>query len=195
MLVWRGLDAWRAYAAIVEGDEISCRATGTQLGIDPLPYRVDYELELGDGFVTRRFAVRAAGEGWARELELRGGGDGRWEIEASSDGAAELGEAGGGAAALAGALDCDLANCPLTNFMPARRHRLHLRRGARDFLMAWVSVPDLAVTPSRQRYEHLGERGGRRLVRYVGLDTDFTAELELDDEALVILYPEMAERV
>lgn len=64
-----------------------------------------------------------------------------------------------------------------------------------SFLMAWVSVPDLRVVPSRQRYEHVGERDGRLVVRYVGEHRDFVGELELDDDGFVLLYPELAERV
>ena len=39
--------------------------------------------------------------------------------------------------------------------MPVRRHRLHEQPGAVDFAMAWVSLPDLKVHRSEQRYEHL----------------------------------------
>jgi hypothetical protein len=54
-----------------------------------------------------------------------------------------------------------------------------------------VSVPDLRLHASPQRYEHV--RPG--VVRYVALDGDFTAELELDDDGLVVRYPRLAERV
>jgi uncharacterized protein len=195
MLTWRGTDEWRAAAARVEGDHERCVATGVQLGVDPVPYRVDYELELAEGFVTRRFALTAVGAGWHRRLDLRHDGNGSWESTASGDGAPGLGPAGGEAKPLSGALDCDLANCPLTNFMPIRRHDLHREAGEVDFLMAWVSVPDLSVTPSRQRYEHVGRREGSNLVRYVGRDTDFVADLEVDDDGMVVFYPEMAERL
>jgi hypothetical protein len=89
--------------------------------------------------------------------------------------------------AVEGALDCDLAFSPLTNFMPAAR----LGAEPADHVMAWVSVPDLAVLRSEQRYEPAGD--GR--VRYVGLDHDFTAVLELDEAGFVTRYPGLAERV
>ena len=57
--------------------------------------------------------------------------------------------------------------------------------------MAWVSLPDLAVTRSEQRYERIDDRR----VRFVGLDDGFTAELELDEDGLVVRYPRLAERV
>jgi uncharacterized protein len=54
-----------------------------------------------------------------------------------------------------------------------------------------VSVPDLKVHAAPQRYEHV--RPG--VVRFVSLDSDFTAELELDGDGLVVRYPGLAERV
>jgi uncharacterized protein len=86
-----------------------------------------------------------------------------------------------------GALDCDLAFSPTTNFMPARR----LAGEPVVHVTAWVSVPDLAVLRSEQRYEPIDAR----TVRYVSLDTDFTADLELDEDGFVMRYPRLAERV
>ena len=57
--------------------------------------------------------------------------------------------------------------------------------------MAWVAVPDLTVHRSEQRYEPMDEHH----VRYVERDRSFVAELELDDDGLVVHYPELAERV
>ena len=139
-----------------------------QLGVEPEPYRLDYLLDVPDGWITRRLEVEASGAGWRRSLTLEHDGAGRWTAD------------GERLADVDGALDCDLAFSPLTNLMPVRRSGLHERAGSEDFVMAWVSVPDLRVHASPQRYEHV--RPG--VVRYVSLDGDFTAELELDDDGL-----------
>jgi uncharacterized protein len=195
-VLWRGLDSWRTEAAHVELAGARVRASGTQLGVEPLPYRLDYELETFERFVTASLLVRASGEGWARSLELRHDGEGAWSCELKAEGEVELPPAGGEMDALAGALDCDLAFSPLTNLMPVRRHALH-ERGERDFLMAWVSVPDLAVSPSPQRYEHVRTGPNGSTVRFVdrGLFAGFVSELELDADGLVVVYPELARRV
>ena len=78
---------------------------------------------------------------------------------------------------------------PLTNVMPIRRHRLHEQPGAVGFAMAWVSLPDLKVHRSEQRYEHLA----RGRVRFSS--DGFTADLELDEHGLVVSYPGIAQRV
>lgn len=194
-LIWRGVDAWRAEAATVEIDADHMRGRGTQIGDDPVPYRLDYELEVGERWVTRRLGVRASGAGWSRRLDLRHDGQGRWTAEATQEGGVELPPPGGDVSRAEGALDCDLGLCPLTNVMPVRRHDLHLQAREVDFLMAWVSVPDLGVHPSRQRYEHVARRDDRAVVRYVGEHRSFVGELELDPDGLVLFYPQLARRL
>lgn len=193
MLIWSGLEIWTAEAARVELDGDGLRATGTQLGADPLPYRLDYALDAsGPGFVTRHLRLAVAGEGWRRSLDLLRGDDGAWRAEARAEGEADLpAQPGAGADALdADTLDCDLAYSPLTNLMPIRRHRLDEQPGTHDFTMAWVSVPDLAVHADAQRYEYV--RPG--VVRF-SQPSGFEAELELDGDGLVLRYPRIAERV
>jgi len=193
--MWSGIDAWRAEAATIETGAGGLSADGTQLGAEPVPYRLDYELEVAEHWITRRLHVRARGVDWRRELDLRHDGHGAWTAQASAEGDAQLPAPGGDVATLDGALDCDLGLCPLTNVMPVRRHELHLRPGEMDFLMAWVSVPDLGLHPSRQRYEHVGRRDDRLVVRYIGEHRSFVGELELDDDGFVLLYPQLAQRL
>ena len=171
LFVWRGLEEWLAEACEVtlSGDRLHAR--GVQLGAEPHPYRADYELTTGADWVTERLVVDCDG----RSLDLRRVADGTW----TANGAPQP--------QVHGALDCDLANSPLTNYMPARR----LAGEPVDHVMAWVSLPDLAVMRSEQRYEPIDAHH----VRYIGLDTAFTAELELDDDGLVVRYPRMAELV
>jgi hypothetical protein len=179
MLVWHGLDAWRAEAAEVTLAEGILTATGTQIGVEPEPYEVRYELLTGEGYVTRSISLTARGGHWQRELTLIRDADGSWS--ANGDPVDEV----------EGALDCDVANCPLTNSMPVLRDRLLDGGEPRDYVMAWVAVPQLTVHRSEQRYEPIDATH----VRYVGRDSDFTAELEFDEHGLVVSYPGMAERV
>ena len=83
----------------------------------------------------------------------------------------------------------DLAYSPLFNSLPILRHGLHRGGDARDFVMMFVSVPDLKVQPSAQRYEPLAD--GR--VRFVS--GPFSAEIELDAHGFVVRYPTIARRL
>jgi hypothetical protein len=178
-LSWSGVQEWLAEHVQVELAADGLLATGVQLGAEPEPYRLDYQLDVPHDWITRRLEVDASGDGWRRAIVLERDVEGVWTVDGRRD------------PRLRGALDCDLAFSPLTNVMPILRHDLHQRAARRDFVMAWVSVPDLQVHRSPQRYEHV--RPG--VVRYVALDDDFTAELEVDADGLVVRYPRLAERV
>ncbi len=164
-------------------------AEGAQLGCDPLPYRLDYALDAGDGFLTRRFEATARGDGWERRLLLSRDGGG-WACSVEATGAPGLGTPGCDPGELEEAAEVDLGLSPLTNTTPVLREGLHRGPGSLELVAAWVSVPELTVRPSRQRYVHASP--GR--VRYtdLGLFSGFTAEIALDDDGLVALYPGLA---
>jgi hypothetical protein len=195
LVVWSGVDAWRAEVCRIWFHAGGIQAEGTQIGVDPLPYRMDYRLDAPDDYVTRRLEVGVTGDGWKRRLVLTSDGAGAWQADASAEGDPGLPPPGGEVEEFAGALDCDLGLCPATNLMPVVRHNLHRQQGAEDFLMAWVSVPGLGVQPSRQRYEHVRLTADGAVVRYVGEHRDFVGELELDRDGVVIFYPDLARRV
>jgi uncharacterized protein len=170
-------------------------AQGSAIGTSPFPYHLQYDLTTVEPFVTSVLEVRTEGKDWSRRLELRRAPDGSWSFEVESEGAPDLPAPGGNLEPVAEALDCDLGLSPLTNSMPILRHRLHEGGGPVDFLMAWVSVPDLAVHPSRQRYTFLRREQDARIVRYESRGGDFVADLRVDDEGLVIDYPRLARRI
>jgi hypothetical protein len=177
----------------ISGDNWS--AAGVAIGIQPLAYRLEYELTTVEDYVTARLVVRAQGEGWRRALALERGASGAWSCTTESVGGDDLPAPGGDLTAVAGALDCDLAWSPLTNSMPVLRHRLHERGGPIDFLMAWVSVPDLAVHPSGQRYTFIRRGAGASVVRFESLDSTFSADVSFDDAGVVLDYPGIGRRV
>ncbi|MFD7630006.1 putative glycolipid-binding domain-containing protein [Streptomyces sp. NPDC059851] len=161
--------------------EDAMHARGRAVALEGGPYWVSYELRTGPGYVTRSLRVRVEGPGpEVRATELLRDADGRWTVD------------GRARPDLDGAADCDLGLCPLTNTMPVRRHGLHLAAGAAPagpghrFLMAWVSVPALAVVPSEQTYTPLG--GGR--VRYSS--GTFSSDVLFDGDGLVLDYPGLA---
>lgn len=166
-------------------------ARGVAIGSSPFPYRLDYVLETGAGFVTTLLDVSSQGAEWRRRLALRGNGAGAWTIDADAEGTADLPAPGGDPAALAGALDCDLGLSPVTNLMPILRHGLLLGVGRAELTAAWVSVPDLRVQPDGQRYTS----AGANLIRYDALDGSFSATITVDDDGLVVDYPGIARRI
>jgi hypothetical protein len=60
-----------------------------------------------------------------------------------------------------------------------------------DFEMTWVSVPDLAVRRSPQRYVPLSHER----VQFIALDSGFRANVHFGPDGLVTLYEDFLERV
>ncbi|MFG2192907.1 putative glycolipid-binding domain-containing protein [Streptomyces sp. NPDC048639] len=180
-VTWRVTGSGGFETAWTEVSGTVLRARGRVVGTVPEPYWMTYELETGGDYVTRRLFVSAdTASGDSRSLDLRREEDGRWTANGSP------------LPDVTGAEDCDLGLSPLTNAMPVLRHGLHTRPGEHDFLMAWVSVPDLTVTPSPQTYTHLETTDHGARVRFTS--EDFTADLELDPDGLVVTYPGLAFR-
>jgi uncharacterized protein len=172
LLSWRGLDEWRAESCLVERRQDGLRAYGVQLGTS---YRLDYRLRTDAELVTQSLELSVVRAGGLRRVRVERRRDGAWTVD---DRRVED---------VDGALDCDLAFSPLTNYMPAAR----LGAEPAEHVMAWVAVPELRVLRSQQRYEPIDARH----VRFIGLEDDFTAELELDEHGFVRRYPGLAERV
>jgi hypothetical protein len=175
------------------------QATGVALGGAPLPYRLDYTLETAPRFVTERFTVSARGDGWMRVLDLRRSRSGSWEEKFKEEGSPSvplpLGTADIGA--LSGALDVDLGLSPLFNTMPVLRHAIVRGGGSVDLVMAWVSVPDLGVHRSPQRYSFVRVIDDERsVVRFESIGADgFVADITYDAAGFVLDYPGIGKRI
>jgi hypothetical protein len=122
---------------------------------------------------------------------------GTWNVVVRSEGHVDLPAPGGDVSSFTDALDLDLGLSPLFNSMPVLRHDLHARAGTAEFLMAWISVPDLQLHRSPQRYTFVRATPNARTVLFesIGPDEDFAAEIIFDDDGLVIDYPGIARRI
>jgi uncharacterized protein len=86
--------------------------------------------------------------------------------------------------------DVDVMAATFTNTLPIRR--LCLPIGAsRVINAAFVTVPELEVRVAPQRYTRLGANE----YRYESVDSGFTAVLTVDDDGIVVDYPQLSRRV
>jgi len=192
--VWSGVEEWLTEAAEIELGNDGLRASGIQLGAEPVPFRVDYRLEAPLRWVTSELELTATAEGWSRHLLLTHDGSGGWRAEVSDDGEVPEGPWDGELPDLSAARDIDIENSPLTNTMPILREGFQ-EGGSGDFVMAFVRTPTLRVEASPQRYEHVRAKEEGSVVRYLSRDGDFTAELEVDRDGLLEFYPRLARRI
>jgi uncharacterized protein len=197
-VAWAKTDPPGAEFAVIQLESRRLCATGVAIGSDPEPYRLSFALQTRDEYITDRAVVETQGAGWTRHLEIQRSHAGVWSALGQSAGKLEMSEPGGDPAELGDALDLDLGLSPVFNTMPVLRHDLHDGGSAEDFLMVWISVPDLSIHASPQRYTFLERRSDeQRLVRFeaVGDGEDFVADVQFDSDGLVVDYPGIASRI
>ncbi len=169
-------------------------ARGVAIRAAPVPYRLNYGLRTTSGWITSQLRVQTSGAGWWRFLYLERSGDGVWSCTTKSEGGLDASPPGGDTSSLDRAVDCDLGECPLTNTMPVLRSNMLEGPGEGfDLTAALVSVPDLSVQPSPQRYSFVRQDGAGV---WLGFESgSFEAEIEFDRRGLVRHYPGLAQRV
>ncbi|MBI1259025.1 MAG: hypothetical protein GC204_16265 [Chloroflexi bacterium] len=95
---------------------------------------------------------------------------------------------------LDGCIDVDISATPFTNTLPIRR--IHWQVGQSEvFKMVYIQVPDLTVSVDPQRYTCLAQSDHGATFRYESLDSDFSADITVDSDGLVLNYPGLFERV
>jgi hypothetical protein len=144
------------------------------------PFRLAYRLTWDDAWRLGGADLIVRTERSTRSLGLRSDGRGRWR-----DGEGRVLDE------LDGCVDVDIWPTPFTNSFPIRREPLSVGE-RREFRMAWVFAPALTVRPQPQAYTRLADR----LYLFENLDgSGFTAELAVDEDDLVLDYPDLFRRV
>jgi hypothetical protein len=144
------------------------------------PFRLTYRLTWDESWQLREADLFVATERATQSLHLRADGRGRWK---HGDGRA-IDE-------LAGCVDIDIWPTPFTNSFPIRREPMSVGE-RRQFRMAWVFAPDLTVHPQPQAYTRLADG----LYLFESLDgSGFKAELPVDEDGMVLDYPDLFRRV
>ena len=194
-LVWSQEGSFGAEFAEVRLEDDNLSARGVAIRVAPIPYRLNYGVRTAGRWITTQLRVQTSGAGWWRFLYLARSTEGVWTCTTKSEGDLDAPPPGGDASALSAALDCDLGDCPLTNTMPVLRSNLlnGTRGQASDITTALVSVPDLSVHPSPQRYSFI--RRDHAGVRLGFASGSFETEIEFDRRGLIRHYPGLARRV
>jgi hypothetical protein len=170
--VWRGLE-YDGLERLRLDEGGMLRASSI---VDSARGRYSYEIVCESDWTFRQLRLEAAtGE---RTLLITSDGRGGWEVDGihRSD--------------LAEGVDLDLSITPFTNSLPIRRLDLAVDDEG-DVTAVSVSFPDLEVNLDEQRYTRLDED----LYLFESLDSDFSRELTVDLDGIVVEYPGMFERL
>jgi hypothetical protein len=143
------------------------------------PLRLGYRVECDRQWKVRRVEIELPSD--SRSIALFSDGIGHWR-SARGESLPEL----------EGCVDVDIALTPFTNTLPVARGLLD-PGDSRDFRVVYLAPPDFRPRAVAQRYTCL-ERGidGSR---YCYESRSFSAELRFDDNALVLDYPGIWERM
>jgi uncharacterized protein len=146
-----------------------------------------------DELFGARYRILCDGAWQVTDVEVSQIGNERW-IQLSHDGAGnwiDSSQNQNPIEELRGATDVDISVTPFTNTIPIRR--LKLNRGeAKEILVVYVQLPGLKLSTDRQRYTCLEPN---KLYRYESLDSEFTRDIEVDADGLVVTYPGLFRRV
>ncbi len=146
--------------------------------VDEKSYGLRYRVECDEYWRVRYAKVEMTGSTWF--LELNTDGEGNW-----------IDGKGFALQNLSGCIDIDIAVTPFTNTLPVRR--LNLAEGQmRDIKTVHVSMPSLSPEPVQQRYTcvQVGHR-----YKYEKLNPEFSVELTVDTDGLVMEYPHRFQRL
>ncbi len=140
-------------------------------------FAVRYTIVCAPDWTVRSFTIENT-EG--NSLSLNSDGEGSW-----------FNQNGDRISAFSGTIDIDLAGTPFTNTLPIRRMEKHKPGHHQRYKILYVPFDTLQPRVDRQQYSCLIPY---RKYRYEALGRDFVAELEVDDNGVVIDYPELFTR-
>ncbi|MES2939875.1 MAG: putative glycolipid-binding domain-containing protein [Pseudomonadota bacterium] len=194
LIAWEWLERPGLDVARIERGEQGLRVRGRVVAEwEGVPLDLSYDMRCGPQWQFKQADLVLAHGEVRRELRLRKLPQG-WEVD------------GAQRPDLAEAQDIDIMGTPLTNTLPIQRLPWAPEQ-SREFTMAYIRLPDLAVQPVRQRYtagtaadpqqraflyEALPSGAQKPAVstaRYHSAGSGFSAQLLMDADGLVLRYP------
>ncbi len=141
-----------------------------------MPFRLHYEITCDSSWNVKELNLILL-SGSRKSLKIQADGQGHWFTHTADP-----------MPLLEGCIDVDISATPFTNTLPIRR--LELRPGqSAELLVAYVLIPDMELMTDKQRYTCLELNSSGGLYKYENMESNFSAELPIDNDGLVINYP------
>ena len=141
-----------------------------------MPFRLHYEITCDSNWKVKELGLTLL-SGNRKSIKLQADGQGHWSTNT-----------GDPVSSLEGCIDVDISATPFTNTLPIRRLELKSGQSA-ELLVAYVLIPEMELMTDRQRYTCLELNAGGGLYKYESMESDFSAELPVDSDGLVLDYP------
>jgi hypothetical protein len=182
ILTWRSHDGTRIESARIHlsGNRIKAvgRIVAAQSETTPA-FSASYDLVTDDSGATKRLSIEISLAERDRQLSIARDEENMWLVSSFE---------GESRDAFDGALDVDVMLSPFFNTLPIRRLGLNARAESVTVPVLYVSLPDLSVAASREKYT--SAEGAITVKSPAG-----KAALAVDDNGFVIDYPGLAERI
>ncbi len=158
-------------------------ANSVVMGIkDGRPFRIRYQIETTPDWQVQTLRLERL-DAVGTTLWLRSDGAGQWWGQDNSP-----------CPELNGSVDLDLSITPFTNTLAIRR--LALQPGeVRNISAVCITIPEMEIRAMPQRYTCLEVSSQGGIYRYEGLVRNFSVELLVDRDGLVIEYPKSFRRI
>lgn len=172
----------------LKNNRANIAADGVVVGIkEGRPFRAHYQIDADQDWQVRQLKIQLLHpEG--KTLSLQSDGEGRWWKERETQ------DERTPVSALEGCVDVDLSATPFTNTLAIRR--LSLQPGDTcNLSVVYVAIPEMEVRSVPQRYTCLEINSQGGIYKYEGLLRNFSVELLVDRDGLVIEYPKAFRRI
>lgn len=182
-VMWCSLDGKKFEHVQLRSNKEGILADGLIIHLDAgSSYRIRYRIQCDSAWQVRKVHLQLLGTS-SHELLLHADGKGNWKDKE-----------GHRIEMLDGARDVDIHFSPFTNTLAIRR--LKLQQGmAVQTQVVFINVPDLSVEMARQQYTRITDKETGRRYRYESLTSGFKTELPVDEDGLLIEYPQYFERL
>jgi hypothetical protein len=187
MMTWQGVASPRLESVRLLVSDGRLRASGRVVAAASpasAAFHASFEFSVDRSGDVGRGLLRTTTADEERQISVGRTEDGVWLIDHGQGAARDEFD---------GAADVDVAGLVTFTSLPIRRLGLHRRPATHELPVLYVSMPDLSVRVTHQTYRTISVTDEGAVINYTV--PDFTADLTVDRDGLVIDYPGIATRV
>ena len=178
-IFWKGREYNSLENCIVEMNEDSTLVHSTIVGTyHEKMYDVNYRIVTNQFWQTTSLEINFHINGIENGIKLEGDGRGNWKMNGEQ------------CVRFNGCIDVDIPLTPFTNTLPIRRLRLSHGR-SQEIRVLYCDLLEDDIRPVCQKYVCLSDT----TYHYENIPNDFEADIEVDDEGIVVDYPFLFERI
>lgn len=131
-----------------------------------------YKIRLDERWQAREFLIYSWNNWQENTISIKKNDSGKWELNGKEDDR------------FTNCIDIDISATPFTNSLPVNRLALQIDE-TKEINVVYINVAKQAVEPFAQVYTRISEK----TYRYENASGDFSAEITVDDDGIIIDYP------